>query len=150
MTSLRINREFALRHLGVAVLMAALSGWFAYDGYIAYPRQDDAYFEARHLRRAAAIDRQKEFMALAFLAAILIGGHVFAIARFRFAFDDEGFVFRGKRRSYADIVRVDWSKWEKKDILAIETESDRIVLDGWHHLGVKEFAEKMKGRKSGK
>ena len=34
---LKLNREFAMRHLGVAILFAALTCWFGYDGLVRYP-----------------------------------------------------------------------------------------------------------------
>jgi len=142
MKRLRLNREFAVRHLAVAVLMFAMSAWFAYDGYVDYPRQDDAFFETRHLQRESAIARQKEFMVLAFLAALAIGGHVLVLARFRFEFDDEGFVFKGVRRRYSEIAKIDRSLWEKKSIIKI----DGLKLDAWHHSGVKEFVERLDRR----
>ena len=109
MKRLRLNREFAARHLGVALLMLGLSGWFAYDGYVEYPRHDDAWFEQQHLRRENAIRRQREFMLLAFVAALAIAGHVALVARLDFEYDDEGFVCDGQRRSFADVKSVDWS-----------------------------------------
>ena len=140
MTVLKLNREFFLRHLGVAVLFFCMGCWFGYDGYVAYPEHDDAWFEAQHLRRDNAIRRQKEFMVLAFLASALVGGHLWAVSRLRFAFDDDGFVFRGKRTAYGNVKTVDRSKWEKKGIVKV----DGITLDAWHHTGVKEFEEKLK------
>lgn len=35
-----LNREYALRFLGVAALFLALSGWFIYDGSIGYPQKN--------------------------------------------------------------------------------------------------------------
>ncbi len=37
-----INREYALRFLGVTVLFVALAGWFLYDGQIGYPQKNAA------------------------------------------------------------------------------------------------------------
>ena len=34
---LKLNREYALRHLFVVVLMVGLCGWFGYDGFVRYP-----------------------------------------------------------------------------------------------------------------
>ena len=140
MTELKLNREFAFRHLAVTVLMLGLSGWFGYDGFVNYPRQDESYFEVRHLHRDSAIRRQKEFMMITFLAALAIGGHLLAVARFRFAFDDEGFVYKGVRRAYSEVCTVDRSKWERKGIVVV----DGVKLDAWHHVGVKEFVERLK------
>ena len=139
MTRLALNREFAVRHLGVALLMLALSGWFAYDGFIGYPRQDEAFFEVRHLKKATAVERQKEFAALALLAALLVGGHLLCIARFSCSFDDESFTVGGVKRRFADIGKIDRSRWEKKGIIVL----DGIKLDAWHHTGVNELVKRL-------
>ena len=101
MKRLRLNREFAVRHIGVALLMFGLSCWFAYDGYVEYPRHDDEWFEQRHLKKESATRRQREFMVLAFIAALVIAGHVAVVARLDFEYDDEGFVCGGEKRSFA-------------------------------------------------
>jgi len=141
MTRLRLNREFAVRHLGVALLMLGLSGWFAYDGYVAYPERGDEWFEQQHLRKENAIRRQREFMVLALIAAIVIAGHVGVVAKFDFSYDEEGFACGGVSRKFADVKNVDWSKWEKKGIVKV----DGIVLDAWHHVGVRDVAKILKG-----
>ena len=142
MTRLKLNREFAVRHLGVALLMLGLSGWFAYDGYVAYPRHDDDWFEQQHLVKDNAIRRQREFMVLALVAALVIAGHVGVVAKFDFAYDENGFACGGVKRSFAEVKSIDWSKWEKKDIVKI----DGIVLDAWHHVGVRGVVDILKSR----
>lgn len=139
MTRLKVNPEFFRRHLFVTVLMAGLGGWFGYDGFVKYPSESDEFFASRHLERETATERQKQFMALSLLASLAVGLHLLKICRFSFAFDDEGFEYKGVRRSYSEIADVDRSLWEKKGILKV----DGIVLDSWHHLGVKEFAAKV-------
>ena len=139
MTALKLNREFFVRHLGVAVLFFGMACWFGYDGYVAYPRHDDGWFETRHLKRDNAIRRQKEFMVLAFIASLVVGGHLFAVSRLRFSFDDEGFVHNGRRTAFRDVKTVDRSKWEKKGIVKV----DGITLDSWHHTGVREFEKRL-------
>lgn len=152
MKSLTLNREFAVRHLGVALLMLGLSGWFGYDGFVRYPATPAAELyrsiegsDAPDGFDLAAFKHQKTqtqhgFALLALLAALVIAGHVGLLARFRFEYDDEGFVFRGTRRKFADVKAVDWSQWEKKGIVRV----DSITLDAWHHAGVREVAERLK------
>ena len=36
-----LNRDYALRFLGVAVLLAAFAAWFLYDGLVGYPAEND-------------------------------------------------------------------------------------------------------------
>lgn len=40
MLTTSLNREYALRFLGVAVLFVAFAGWFLYDGQVGYPRRN--------------------------------------------------------------------------------------------------------------
>ncbi len=40
MITTSINKEYALRFLGVALLFVAFSGWFLYDGLVGYPRRN--------------------------------------------------------------------------------------------------------------
>lgn len=153
MKALTLNREFAMRHLGVALLMLGLSGWFGYDGFVRYPAMPAAELyrsiegsDAPAGLDLAAFKRQKTqtqygFTLLAFLAALVIGGHVGLLARFRFAYDDAGFVCGKTRRKFADVDarEVDWSQWEKKGIVRVAG----ITLDAWHHAGVREVAARL-------
>lgn len=136
---LTLNREFAVRHLGVTLLMLGLSGWFAYDGFVKYPSQPESWFAEQHLVKDRAIQRQKEFSVLALLAALLIGGHLAKVASFRFEFDDTTFSYRGKTRNISEIKSIDRSKWSSKAILKV----DGITLDAWHFVGVREFERKL-------
>ena len=142
MTQLKVNPEFFRRHLAVALLLFGMGCWFGYDGYVKYPAQDEAYFAERHLERENAIRRQREFMILALLASAAVGFHLWRVCAFRFAFTDESFTFGGVTRRLADIESVDRSAWEKKRIVKV----DGITLDAWHHLGVREFVERLEGR----
>lgn len=148
---LEINGEFARRHLFVTVLMAGLGGWFAYDGYVTYPRtpaaklyetiEGSAAREGFDLEafKTQKIQTQKGFALLAFLASLAVGVHLLHVFRFDFEFDDDGFTCRGKRFSYRDVTEVDRALWEKKGIIRV----NGIKLDAWHHKGVKEFEKKL-------
>lgn len=140
---LKLNKEFALRHLGVAALMAALGGWFAYDGYVAYPAADamEMYAKAHGGERAQsveqaekyrqnAIPRQKQFMMLAwaFSAYLLV---------------NLAYLWRKEYDFGGKITEVDEKDWEKKGILRFKVDGKQTVLDAWHHEGVKELREKI-------
>ena len=140
---LKLNKEFAVRHLGVAVLMAALGGWFAYDGYVAYPAtpapelyanahggESAASPEQAEKYKASAIPRQKQFMAICWLFALYLAANVGFLARKSFYLD-------GK------ITDVDDRDWAKKGILRFKVDGKKTVLDAWHHAGVKELVEKI-------
>lgn len=152
---LKLNGEFAKRHLFVAVLMFGLGCWFGYDGFVKYPSTDAAvlYRSIEGSDAPAGMDleafkRQKTqtqygFTVLALLAAALIGGHLWMVSKFDFSFDDEGFVIEGRRHAYGDIRTVDRALWEKKGIVRISGEGFSVKLDAWHHAGVKEFVAKI-------
>ena len=151
MKRLALNREFAVRHFGVALLMLALCGWFGYDGFVRYPATPAAELyraiEGRDAPEGCDLGRFKDqktktqygFAALALLAALVVGGHAFAVSRFLFEYDDEGFAFRGRRTAYRDVKSVDRSRWEHKGIIRV----DGVTLDAWHHVGVREVVANL-------
>ncbi len=125
---LKLNREYAVRHLAVAALMLGMSGWFLYDGAVKYPKQDDKFFEEIHAKRETAIARQYQFSAITFVAALVIAGLVGLEARKKFDFGKD------------DVSSVDFSKWEKKRIAYAKLKSGKTVaLDAWHFSGVRDF-----------
>lgn len=148
---LTLNREYATRHLFVTLLMFGLSGWFGYDGFVRYPATPAAELyksiEGNEAPEGFNLEKFKDqktktqygFTILTLAAALIVGSGLLTAYRFQFEFDDEGFVYAGRRRAYSEIKKVDWSKWKKKGIVKV----DGIVLDAWHHVGVKEFAEKL-------
>lgn len=152
MTKLKLNKEYAFRHLFVTLLMAGLFLWFAYDGLVRYPKTPAAELY-REIEKADApqgydlesFKRQKtttqqSFALLALLASLTVGLRLLKAAQFDFAFDDTSFVWRGKTFALSEIAQIDRAKWESKAILAIRTkDGTKLTLDAWHHLGVKDF-----------
>ena len=151
MRRLILNPEYAKRHLFVTLLMVGLGCWFGYDGFIGYPatpaaelyqtiegREAPAGFDLEAFKRQK-IGTQYGFTMLAFFAALVVGSRLARSARFQFEFDDEGYVYRGRRHPLAGIRTIDRSQWEKKGIIRV----DGIELDAWHHLGVREFVAKL-------
>lgn len=151
---LKLNREYAMRHLFVTLLLVALGGYFGYDGLVGYPSKPaaDLYEEIEHSKppetlttadleafKQMKVRRQFEFCGLCLVGALVIGLRLLKSARFRFEFDDDGFVFGGRRFAYSEIKQVDRSAWEKKGIVVV----NGIKLDAWHHQGVREFVEKL-------
>ena len=151
MTRLKLNPEYARRHLFVTILMLGLGCWFGYDGFVRYPATPAAELyesiEKSHAPDGFDLDafkRQKigtqyGFMILAFFVATVVGSRLMKSKRFVFEFDDEAYAYRGRRHLLSGIKTVDRAKWEKKGIVKV----DGITLDSWHHLGVKEFLEKI-------
>ncbi|MBO5647930.1 MAG: hypothetical protein J6S30_04120 [Kiritimatiellae bacterium] len=156
MTRLVLNREFLLRHAFSLAVFLSLGGWFGFDAFYRYPATPakDLYFSIEKSEAPEGYDlegfkKQKTqtqciLAALTFLAALGVGLHLLAAWRFDFSYDKEGFVYKGRRFSYTDIKSIDKSRWEKKNILVLLGEGWRITLDGWHHQGVRDFAETIK------
>ena len=155
MKKLKLNPEFFRRHLAVCLLMVGLGCWFGYDGLVSYPKTPAAELYEKIEKAKApegypleAFKRQKiksqyGFAALCLVAAALIGINISAAAFFRFEYDETSFVYDGKRRMLREVKSVDRSQWKKKGILKLVLEDGtKVVLDAWHHLGVKDF-EKM-------
>ena len=157
---LKLNREFAARHLFVTVLLAAMGCWFAYDGYVTYPSMtpEALYEKIEHSQPPSheaalkvyenAIPRQKQFMGLCLLGSLIVGLGVFRAWRFDFEYDDAGFTWNGRRMTFADIKSVDDSQWKKKGILKLNTPFGRITLDAWHNTGVDAFRAKLSPEES--
>ena len=159
---LKLNREYAARHLFVAVLMLALSAWFGFDGFVKYPQTTghDLYVSIEGAEppanfdlaafKAQKIQTQYGFTALTFAAFVAVALGLLASARFRFAFDDTGFTYDGARFAYGDIAKVDDRDWEKKGIVRFYVKHPStgaaipVKLDAWHHVGVKDFHAKLK------
>ena len=152
---LKLNREFAVRHLFVAALLAAMGAWFAYDGYVTYPSMtpEALYEKIEHSQPPSheaavkvyenAIPRQKQFMALCLLGSLVVGLGVLKAWRFRFEYDDDGFFWNGHRMTKADILSVNDSQWKKKGIFRLKTRFGKITLDAWHNAGVDEFVNQI-------
>ena len=157
---LKLNREFAVRHLFVTALLAAMGCWFAYDGYVTYPSMtpEALYEKIEHSQPPSheaalkvyenAIPRQKQFMGLCLLGSLIVGLGVFRAWRFDFEYDDAGFTWNGRRMTFADIKSVDDSQWKKKGILKLNTPFGRITLDAWHNTGVDAFRAKLSPEES--
>ena len=141
----------------MTLLMVGLGGWFGYDGFVGYPATpaaelyksieksdppDGVDLEAFKKQK---IGTQYGFTILAFFMAAVVGLRLAKSARFKFEFDDVCYVHNGRRHPLSGIKSVDRSKWEKKGIVMV----NGITLDAWHHLGVREFVEKLDAKRSG-
>lgn len=153
---LQLNREFAMRHLGVAALFLGLCCWFLYDGAVTYPKMDDAAFSEQILHgrqgdfdklKREAINRQYQFASICGIVALLIAVGVGRCRLQTLEWDDEqmcGSLTGGKPLTFADVSGVDDRRWEKKGILVVYAKDGRrFTLDTWHHAGAKELAEKI-------
>ena len=157
---LKLNREFAMRHLFVTLLLAAMGGWFAYDGYVTYPSMtpEELYEKIKHSKppsaeaaakvRENAIPRQKQFMGLCLIGSLIVGLGVLRAWKVSFEYDESGFAWNGRRMQLTDIESVDESQWKKKGILKLKTRNGPITLDAWHNTGVDGFYEIVRAHRA--
>lgn len=208
-----INREYALRFLGVALLFIAFAGWFLYDGFCGYPAQNarvapvaqalakrgltavewmndaktgtpplfEAFREAgldtpskyadgfqswirandpragdasaaqellsAPLHSADEIRTQFISAGIGLLAALVLLGILAVRMLTRFSWDGKTLLrtFAGATRAYAleDLTAVDGSQWAKRGIYKAQFKGEWVVLDAWHHAGVRPIAEAL-------
>ena len=136
-----LNKEYALRHLGVAALFTGLSLYFLYDAIFVYPYPpaDGAHHTTVEFQYSAAA-------ALA-IFAFVVAFRVFLNWRATLAWDDEqmtGTLTCNAPLRFDDIDHLDSAKWEPKQILVVHAKDGRrVTLDAWHHVGARELAEKL-------
>ena len=153
---LELNKEYARRHLFVTVIMAGLGLWFGYDGVVRYPATPAAELyrtiegsDAPTGYDLEAFKRQKTqtqygFSILSLLAALIVGLRLYGASRLSFEYDGSGFSYKGRRYDYADIVEIDRRRWKSKTILVLKMKGgEKIILDAWHHTGVKAFEQRL-------
>lgn len=157
MKKFTLNKEYLVRHLGVAILMAGLGCWFVYDGAVVYPKMNAAEFCEKHHKSlenpeqelVKAIKRQYQFASISFIAALAIACGLLKVRGQTLAWDDEkmcGTLTGGKPAFFKDVAGTDKSQWDKKGILVVEMNDGRKVkLDTWHHAGAKELASRFLG-----
>ena len=136
-----LNKEYAIRHLGVAALFTGLSLWFLYDAIFVYPNQvaDGTHHTTVEFQYSAA--------AALGLFACVDALRVFLNWRATLAWDDEqmtGTLTCNAPLRFDDIDHLDVEKWEPKQILVVHAKDGRrVTLDAWHHAGVRVLAEKL-------
>ncbi len=136
-----LNKEYAIRHLGVAALFFGLSLYFLYDAIFVYPYlpADGAHHTTVEFQYSAA--------AALGLFAFVVAFRVFLNWRATLAWDDEqmmGTLTCNVPLRFDDIDHLDVEKWEPKQILVVHAKDGRrVTLDAWHHAGVRVLAEKL-------
>ncbi len=138
---LSLNREYAIRHLGVAALFFGLALYFLYDAVFVYPNLPP---DGPH---HTTVEFQYTSAALLALFAFVVAFRVFLNWRATLTWDDEqmtGSLTGGAPLKFADIDHLAVGKWEPKQILVVHAKDGRrVALDAWHHAGARELAEKL-------
>ena len=136
-----LNREYALRHLGVAALFACLALWFLYDAVFVYPNLPP---DGGHHTTVAF-----QYSAAALLAAVsaVVALRVFLASRETLEWSNgilSGTIV-GRDPVFMNNVRIaDRKLWERKNILRLVSSDGRVMdVDGWHHTGVDELAKAL-------
>ncbi len=159
---LSLNKEYAVRHLGVAVLFLGLAGWFGYDGLVGYPSQTphDIYVSIEKSEppadmdlegfKAQKIKAQYGFAAVFAAIALVVGLRLWKSWKSTLEWDDEkmcGTLTKGRALAFGDVEHVDERRWAKKGILVLVADDGRrVTLDAWHHTGVEDLAKRFLGK----
>ena len=140
-STITLNREFALRHLGVAALFFGLSLYFLYDAVFVYPNLPP---DAPH---HTTVEFQYSAAALLALTAIVVALGVYRAWKATLAWtatDMNGSLTGGRPAAFAEVAELDGRKWKSKGILRVRfKDGRRLTLDAWHHAGARPLAEKL-------
>lgn len=138
---LTLNREYAIRHIGVAALFFGLSLYFLYDAIFVYPYLPN---DGTH---HTTVEFQYTSAALLALVAFVVAFRVFRSWKSTLTWDEEqmtGTLTGGEPLRFDDIDHLETDKWEPKQILVVHAKDGRrVTLDAWHHAGARELAEKL-------
>lgn len=136
-----LNREYAMRHAGVAILLFGLGMYFLYDAIFVYPYLTEA--DGHH----TTVEFQYSMAAILTFVSIIVGTRLFRNFKRTLEWDDTqmcGSVTGGVSVPFSDIVRCDRRQWDSKGIIVVYTKDNKhYVLDAWHHTGVKELETKF-------
>lgn len=137
-----LNREYFVRHAGVAAVFGALALWFLYDAVFVYP---NLAADAGHHTTVAF-----QYSAAALLAAgaAIVAVRLWMASRETLEWNDSamrGSLTNGKEIPFGDVAIVDDKLWDVKSILRLVTRNGRFIdVDGWHHNGVDALRERIK------
>ena len=136
-----LNKEYAIRHLGVAALFFGLSLYFLYDAIFVYP-----YLPADGTHHTT-VEFQYTSAALLALMSFVVAFRVFLNWRATLTWDEDqmtGTLTCGVPLKFDAIDHLDVGKWEPKQILVVcAKDGRRVTLDAWHHAGARELAERL-------
>ena len=132
---IRLNKEYAIRHLAAVAVFTAVSLWSCWDGAVRYPRENREWLARGGVSQESPLPHppskvRGQFIQAAALSALalVVAARLLCEARRKFDFVP------------SDVKELDLSRWESKRI-AFATLSDgrRVKLDGWHFTGVDGF-----------
>ena len=112
---LKLNREYAARHLFVTFVMLSLFCWFGFDAVVRYPATDPkvlyvsiegaeppANFDLESFK-AQKTKTQYGFSLATLIVALVVGLRLLNAWHLDFAFDDDGFSYNGRRFAYGPL-----------------------------------------------
>ena len=168
-----VNKEYRARHALVALVLAAIGGWFFYDGFVAWPAENDAWrsdpankaavmrWDAGETPKNAPENERpphedgKVRGQIAFGSALCLASLVIAALLAHESFKTlewnekegwmKGSLTGGRRVDFSEVADLDLRKWESKRIARARLANGRkVVLDGWHHVGVSDLLKHLR------
>jgi len=173
----RINKEWAVRLIIIAVMFIGGGCWFAYDGAVAWPAENERHAlykdildqgDAAEKSWQAVFEERgwstrkppKEHSDTDILTQFIIAGICFPIgllalfwlvlnSRRKVVADQEKVRFAGKQMRYDEITDIDKTRWDSKGIVVLESGEQRMKLDDWKFRGVGRVLERVEQRRAG-
>jgi hypothetical protein len=149
------TRERQMRVLIVLLACLAFCLWFAYDGWIGYPRENQEDLNAgrnqpRHAR--LSIQTQRSLAAGFVVLSIIAAVHLIRVLRTRAVLDDQGMVYnRGPVIGWDQMTALDCAQYEAKGWVDLVYESGgrqrRRRLDSYHLARFDDLIDELCRRK---
>lgn len=135
-----LNKEYAVRHLGVAVLFAVLGLWFGYDAVFVYPNLPP---DAHH----TSVSFQYSAFGLLLASSLVIAARVWRASRETLEWNEKsmcGSLTRGREIPFESVKIANSKLWQDKSILRLATaDGETFDVDGWHHTNVDKLFERL-------
>jgi len=170
----RINKEWAVRLIIIAVMFIGGGCWFLYDGAVAWPAENERYAVFQQINEEGERAWQEVFAERGWstrnppdqhsdtdiMTQFIIAGLCFPIgllalfwlglnARRKVVADDEKVRFAGREMRYDAITDIDKTRWDSKGIVVLESGEERMKLDDWKFRGVGKVLERVEQRRAG-
>jgi len=173
----KINKEWAIRLMIIAIMFIGGGFWFVYDGAVAWPAENDRYAIYKEIldqgdqaekswqevfaekgwttRKPPKEHSDTDIMTQFIIAALCFPIGLLALiwllinATRSVVADERSVKFAGKEIAYDDITDIDKSRWESKGIVVLHAGDQRMKLDDWKFRGVKDIYARIEQIRSG-
>ncbi len=156
----KIDGSYRIKLIIMTVVLLALSGWFAYDGFVKYPlQQEQSEVYASYMQPAVGdpdydgwveeakangwsekapkpksdndIMLQKVLSSICLVLGLVVGTATLRRMLLTVSANEEGLAVNGNVTPWAELTEVESSKWLTKGILIVRHANGKVLLDDW-------------------